>query len=96
MLGRRQFLGWAAGLIPAATLVRRAHAAAITELNAPPETLDALGLAILPSELGEAQIGRIVSGFRRWMADYREAAELLHAYGASRLSFAGLTPPLAG
>ena len=92
MLGRRQFLGWAAGLISAAVLVRRAHAAAIIELNAAPETLDALGLAVLPSELGDAQIGRIVSGFRRWMDDYREGAELLHAYGGSRLSFAGPTP----
>jgi hypothetical protein len=92
MLGRRQFLGWAAGLVPAAALVRRAHAAAIAELNAAPETLDALGLAILPSELGDAQIGRIVSGFRRWMDDYREGAELLHAYGGSRLTFAGPTP----
>src|SRR6185295_14173133 len=31
MLARRQFLGWLAGLVPAAAFVRSAHAAAITE-----------------------------------------------------------------
>lgn len=92
MLARRQFLGWAAGLIPAAALVRTAHAATMAELNAAPETLDALGLAILPSELGEAQIRRVVSGFRRWLDGYRQGAELNHAYGSSRLTFAGPTP----
>jgi hypothetical protein len=92
MLGRRQFLTWAAGLVPAAVLVRRAHALAVAELTASPETLDALGLAILPSELGDAQARRVVVGFRRWLDDYKEGAELLHAYGASRLAFAGQTP----
>lgn len=92
MLGRRQFLGWMAGVLPAAAFVRRAHAAAIAELSAAPETLDALGLAILPAELGDAQIRRIVASFRRWLDNYKEAAELNHAYGSSRLSFAGPTP----
>jgi hypothetical protein len=92
MIGRRQFLGWMAGIVPAAILVRRAHAEAIAELNGAPETLDALGLAILPGELGEAQARRVVAGFRRWLDEYREGAELLHAYGSSRLSFAGPTP----
>jgi len=92
MIGRRQFLGWAASIVPAAILVRRAHAAVMDELTAAPETLEALGLAILPAELGEAQIRRIVASFRRWMDDYREGAELVHAYGDSRLSFTGPTP----
>ena len=81
-----------AGLVPAAALVRGAHAATMAELNAAPETLDALGLAILPSELGDAQIRRVVASFRRWLDGYREGAELNHAYGASRLTFAGPTP----
>ena len=81
-----------AGVIPAAALVRRAHAAAIAELNAAPETLEALGLAILPTELGDSQIRRVVASFRRWLDDYKEGAELNHAYGSSRLSFAGPTP----
>jgi hypothetical protein len=92
MLHRRQFLGWVAGLVPAAALVRSAHAATIAELNAAPETLDALGLAILPTELGDAQIRRVVASFLRWLDRYREGAELNHAYGASRLTFAGPTP----
>ena len=64
----------------------------MAEMHAAPETLDALGLAILPSELGEAQIRRVVASFRRWLDGYKEGAELLHAYGGSRLSFAGPTP----
>ena len=92
MIARRQFLGWVAGVVPAAILVRHAHAAAVAELNAAPETLEALGLAILPSELGDAQIRRVVGAFRRWADDYKEGAELNHAYGSSRLSFAGPTP----
>lgn len=81
-----------AGVVPAAALVRRAHAAAIVELNAAPETLDALGLAILPTELGDAQIRRVVASFRRWLDNYKEGAEVNHAYGSSRLSVTGPTP----
>jgi hypothetical protein len=92
MIGRRQFLAWAAGAVPVAILVRHAHAAAVSELHAAPETLDALGLAILPSELGDTQIRRIVASFRRWLDNYKEGAELNHAYGSSRLSVAGPTP----
>ena len=92
MLGRRRFLGWVVGIVPVAAIARRAHAAAIAELEAAPQTLDALGLAILPTELGEAQIKRIVAGFRRWIDDYREGAELLHPYGGSRLAVTGATP----
>jgi len=92
MLSRRQFFGWAAGIVPAAIVVRHAHAAAIAELRSAPETLDALGLAILPGELGDAESRRVVAGFRRWLDEYKEGAELNHGYGNSRLSFAGPTP----
>jgi hypothetical protein len=92
MTGRRQFLAWVAGAVPAAVFIRRAHAAAIAEINAAPQTLDALGLAILPTELGEAQTKRVVASFRRWLDQYREGAELLHPYGGSRLSVTGPTP----
>jgi hypothetical protein len=92
MIRRRQFLGWMAGFIPAVAIVRGAHRLSIAELNAAPETLDALGLAILPKELGEAQILRVVAAFRAWLDGYRENAELLHAYGASRLTCSGPTP----
>src|ERR1700754_2057542 len=92
MIARRQFLAWAAGVVPAAVLVRHAHAAAVAELHAAPETLDALGLAILPSELGDDQIRRVVGSFRRWLDGYKEGAEVNHAYGSSRLSVTGPTP----
>ena len=92
VLSRRQFFAWAAGVVPAAIVVRHAHAAAIAELRAAPETLDALGLAILPTELGDAQARRVVAGFRRWLDEYKEGAELNHGYGNSRLAFAGPTP----
>ena len=92
MVSRREFMGWLAGLIPAAAVVRRAHATSIAYLTAAPETLDALGAAVLPAELGRAQAGQVVDGFRRWIDGYRENAELNHAYGNSRLRFSGPTP----
>ena len=92
MLSRREFMGWLAGLIPAAAVVRRAHAASVAHLAAAPETLDALGAAVLPAELGSAQVGQVVAGFRRWIDGYRENAELNHGYGNSRLRFSGPTP----
>jgi hypothetical protein len=79
-------------MLPAAILVRHAHAAAIVELHAAPETLDALGLAILPKELSEPEARRVVAGFRRWLDEYKEGAEMNHAYGSSRLSVTGPTP----
>lgn len=92
MLSRREFLGWLAAAVPAGFIVRRAHAASVAYLGAAPETLDALGVAILPPELGAGQIGRVVGGFRRWIDGYRENTEVNHAYGNSRLRFTGPTP----
>jgi hypothetical protein len=92
MLSRREFLGWLAVTIPAASVVRRAHLASIDHLAAAPETLDALGGALLPTELGPTETTRVVAGFRRWIDGYREGAEVNHAYGNSRLRFTGPTP----
>ena len=94
-ISRRGFLAWAAGVIPVAVVVRRAHARAITALAteaAPATTLRALGEVVLPSELGEAGTTRAVESFRRWMSEYREHAELTHAYGSSRIRYTGPTP----
>src|SRR5258708_13290965 len=85
-------MGWLAGLIPAPAIVRRAHAASIPYLAAAPDTLNALGGAVLPSELGSALTAQVVAGFRRWIDGYRENAELNHGYGNSRLRFSGPTP----
>src|SRR5438309_7171021 len=92
MLSRREFLSWLAGTIPVAVIVRRAHTVSMAHLAAAPETLDALGVAVLPGELGPGQVGRVVAGFRRWIDGYRQNAELNHGYGNSRLRFSGPTP----
>jgi hypothetical protein len=92
MLSRREFVGWLAAVVPAGFVVRYAHAGAMTHLIVAPETLDALGAAVLPTELGAAQTARVVSGFRRWIDGYHEGAEVNHAYGNSRLRFSGPTP----
>ena len=91
-LSRRAFLGSLAAAVPMAAIARRAHAAAIHELAASSETLHALGLAILPSELGAAGTASAVNAFQRWISGYREHAELLHGYGTSALAYAGPTP----
>ena len=91
-LSRRAFLGWLAAALPAATLVRRAHAAAVSDLAADPRTLRAVGGAVLPAELGAGGTTLAVNSFQRWIAGYREGAELLHGYGTSRLGHSGPTP----
>ena len=89
---RRAFLGTLAAAIPAATLVRHAHAAALGGLASSRRTLLALAEVVLPAELGRAETSRVVDDFQHWIAGYREGAELLHGYGTSRLERAGPTP----
>ncbi len=91
-LSRRAFLGWLAASVPAAAIVRRAHAAAVGELAADPRTLAAIGLAVLPSELGSAGSAAAVQRFQRWILGYRDGAELVHGYGTSKLEHSGPTP----
>lgn len=91
-LSRRAFLGWVAAAIPAAALVRGAHALAVDSLAANPRTLRALGETVLPSELGSTGTAAAVDRFQRWIVGYREGAELLHGYGTSTLEKAGPTP----
>jgi hypothetical protein len=94
-VSRRAFLAWAASAIPAAAISRRAHALSIAALStesAPKNTLRALGDVVLPSELGADGIARVVESFRRWIAGYREHAELTHGYGTSQIRYSGPTP----
>lgn len=91
-LSRRAFLGSLAASVPLAVFVRRAHAAAVHDLSTDTEILHALGAAILPSELGDAGTTSAVDAFQRWIAGYREHAELLHGYATSALAYAGPTP----
>jgi hypothetical protein len=54
--------------------------------------MQALGEAVLPAELGRTGTTAAVTDFQRWIAGYREGAELLHGYGTSTLERAGPTP----
>jgi hypothetical protein len=92
VVSRRRFLASLAAAVPLTVIVRRAHAAAVLHLESEPATLDALGEAILPSQLGRAGITRAVAAFRDWGAGYHQNAELVHGYGTSRLRTTGLTP----
>ncbi len=91
-VSRRTFLAALAAALPTASFVRLAHAAAVDDLAGRPQTLIALGDAVLPAELGRAGIAASVDGFQRWIAGYREGAELVHGYGTSKLTWTGPTP----
>lgn len=92
LLSRRAFAATLAALLPTASLVRLAHAAAVEDLERDPRTLRALGEAVLPSELGEARLAAAVRAFEQWIVGYREGAELVHGYGTSKLERSGPTP----
>lgn len=91
-VSRRTFLASLATAVPLSGLVRRAHAAAVTHLEADPATLSALAETVLPSSLGKAGITAEVRALRDWAAGYHEGAELVHGYGTSRLRTLGPTP----
>ncbi|HEU5217888.1 MAG TPA: hypothetical protein VFU23_04475, partial [Gemmatimonadales bacterium] len=59
-----------------------------------PARLRALGVAVLPAELGASGVERAVAEFERWLAGYREGAELLHGYGTGDVHYAGPSPAL--
>ena len=92
VITRRAFLGWLAAAIPAGAIVRRAHALSVDALASSPRTLRGIGDAVLPPELGSAGISGAVDRFQRWIAGYRENAELVHGYGTSLLERSGPTP----
>jgi hypothetical protein len=89
---RRRFVLGLAGLIPLPFVARRFHALAVHDLD--PQLLRSLGRVVLPSELGAAGIDRSVAGFERWIAGYREGAELLHDYGSGEIRKTGPSPAL--
>ena len=91
-LTRRNFVVSLAAGLPIAALVRQAHALSIDALVSSPHTLLALGHVVLPMQLGPEGISAEIASFQRWIAGYRDGAELLHGYGTSTLEFAGPTP----
>ncbi len=89
---RRRFLLGLAALVPLPFVARRMHATAVAALD--PARLRALGDAVLPSQLGGDGIARVVGGFERWLAGYREGFGLLHGYGTAELRVTGPSPAL--
>lgn len=89
---RRRFVLGLAGLLPLPIVARRFHGLAVRDLD--PGLLRDLGRVVLPSELGPAGVERAVSGFERWIAGYREGAELLHDYGSGEIRRTGPSPAL--
>ena len=88
-LDRRRFLGSLAAAVPAAKL---AHLA--THQQAPPapqplddELLHALGAGVLPAELGNQGMERVVRDFQRWLDRYTPNAETNHGYGTGDIGY---------
>lgn len=59
-----------------------------------PARLRALAEAVLPAELATGALERTVLAFERWLAGYREGAELLHGYGTGEIRVTGPSPAL--
>jgi len=89
---RRRFLLVLGSLIPVPLVARRLHRAAVADLD--PVALRAVARVLLPSELGDPGMERVVSGFEQWLAGYREGAELLHGYGTGVIRTTGPSPAL--
>lgn len=89
---RRRFLLGAAAFLPLPFLARRLHGFAVRALD--PALLRALAEAVLPGALGAAGIERATAEFERWLAGYREGAEILHGYGSGDIHRAGPSPAL--
>src|ERR671915_98576 len=93
-LSRRSFSAWLLALVPAGLLARVGGAPApgppppneSPPASAPPfddRLVAALAAAVLPSELGAVGITRAAADFQRWVAGYKEGAELVHGYGTA-------------
>ena len=94
-ISRRSFAVWLSSALPLAVVTRHAHALSVDAIShepAPGRTLAALGATVLPTELGAAGVTRVVNAFQRWIAGYREHAEIVHGYGTSHIRYTGATP----
>jgi hypothetical protein len=87
---RRRFLIGLAALLPLPVVARRLHGLAVASLDG--ARLRALAAAVLPGELGTAGVERVSLQFERWLAGYREGAELLHGYGTGEIRVTGPSP----
>jgi len=92
LLPRRRFVLQLAAFLPWPFVARRLHRRAVADLD--PQQLRGLGSAVLPSELGQDGVNRVVTAFERWLDGYREGVELVHGYGTGELRRTGPSPAL--
>jgi hypothetical protein len=92
VIRRRRFLLSAAALLPLPLVARRFHRLALESLD--PGLLRVLAATVLPAELGATGTERAVAEFERWLAGYREGAEILHGYGSGEIRHTGPSPAL--
>jgi hypothetical protein len=92
LLPRRRFVLQLAAFLPWPFVARRLHRRAVADLD--PRQLRGLGSAVLPSELGQDGVNRVVTAFERWLEGYREGVELVHGYGTGELRRTGPSPAL--
>jgi hypothetical protein len=72
---RRTLLRWLAAIAPVRAWAQSAQS----------DTLRALAVIVLPTDLGQAGIEKTAAAFERWVLDYRPGAEMEHGYGFTRL-----------
>lgn len=89
---RRRFILGVAALMPLPAVARRFHSLAVQSLD--PELLRSVAEAVLPAELSAGDIERAAAEFERWLAGYREGAEILHGYGTGEIRKTGPSPAL--
>jgi hypothetical protein len=93
-INRRSFLHSLGALVPGAALAGCAGPEAAEPVAEPlePALLRSLAGTVLPSELGEAGIDRVVAGFRGWLLEFEPVAELNHGYGTGELEYTAADP----
>lgn len=69
-----------------------ATSAGTTPVPLPPETLRAIGEAVLPDELGDDGRERAVRAFERWSDALEPVAELSHPYLVPEIRYSGPDP----
>lgn len=95
MFSRRQFIGvlGALGALPASLRALGGRLTMARQRALPSQAaVRALGIALLPGEMGTARAEIASDAFWRWMTGYRAGAELLHPYGSPRVSVTGPSP----
>ena len=91
---RRRFLLGLAALLPLPFVARRFHGLAVPVAR--PGRAPRPGRRGAPRRAGAAGIERAAAGFERWLAGYREGAEMLHGYGTGEIRLTGPSPALSG